>query len=663
MVRGAFSSGVVTVARILRTPSRFSHSGDPAGGARGETPDPGPGRPVREPRPVAVKMQLRRTPIRTDGAQAGERRPPASSPGGGRHSGPEGRGGRDPNRSGMASFSPPAFGGLCRPEVGVPLPARRSAWWCGHARERETCANDVRLCQRGCRTAFAVKMQSHAGPPTVPMAPQARERRPLVGTRGSAKPALMRSGPANVSAAPPLLCKCSPTREPPTVQMVPSARERRPLAGTAARSAAKGAYHAAVRMTLTRTEVPAEKGPPRNWGSFSPPACGGLCRAPPGELPRGMSAFPCQRVAPPGGVRPRRAPPGTELSCPAGCAGGRDHERFSAPDHEESGEESRRNPGYPSGPVNRSPVRSGTPVSRGRFGVLRTPNRPDSFPLVMSRSVPPAATRRSRTPATTRNLLRTIFLLGLVPLLAFAACGNGEVAEQISEARAVAVPPAPTPADETDSRPALIAFGDSLTAGYGIEATEAWPARLQELLDAEDLGYRVVSAGASGETTSGGLRRLPWVLDRNPSAEVVVIALGGNDGLRGVPVDVMMDNLRGMIREAEGRGLTVLLAGVPTPPELGRDYEEGFRRHLPRGRGRHRRSPPPESARRGGGRRRTQPARRNPSERRRSANAGGDRLRGPQTPAHGTFRGGRRSLRQRQTNDPPMKQRKDPCQS
>ena len=194
----------------------------------------------------------------------------------------------------------------------------------------------------------------------------------------------------------------------------------------------------------------------------------------------------------------------------------------------------------------------------------------------MTRSAPPVAMQRLRTPTTVRNLLRTMLALGLVPLLAFAACGDAEVAEQISEAREIAVPPAPTPADETDARPALIAFGDSLTAGYGIEATEAWPARLQELLDAEDLGYRVVNAGASGETTSGGLRRLPWVLDRNPSAEVVVIALGGNDGLRGIPVDVMMDNLRGMIREAEGRGLTVLLAGVPTPPELGRDYQEGF---------------------------------------------------------------------------------------
>lgn len=164
-------------------------------------------------------------------------------------------------------------------------------------------------------------------------------------------------------------------------------------------------------------------------------------------------------------------------------------------------------------------------------------------------------------------------------LLAFAAgiagCGEPDVRDRISEVRGAAPPPAPT-ADAEDSRPALVAFGDSLTAGYGIDLDEAWPARLQERLDAEGFGYRVVNAGVSGETTSGGLRRLPFVLDRNPNAELVVIALGGNDGLRGVPVDVMMDNLEAMIRQAEGRGLKVLLAGVPAPPELGRDYEDGF---------------------------------------------------------------------------------------
>lgn len=176
--------------------------------------------------------------------------------------------------------------------------------------------------------------------------------------------------------------------------------------------------------------------------------------------------------------------------------------------------------------------------------------------------------RRVLSPAARVRVLAAGLVLG------FAGCGEPDVRE-LSRAPEAAPPPAADPAED-DPRPALVAFGDSLTAGYGIDLDEAWPARLQERLDAEGFWYRVVNAGVSGETTSGGLRRLPFVLDRNPSAALVVIALGGNDGLRGVPVDVMMDNLEAMIREAEGRGLKVLLAGVPAPPELGRDYEDGF---------------------------------------------------------------------------------------
>ena len=179
----------------------------------------------------------------------------------------------------------------------------------------------------------------------------------------------------------------------------------------------------------------------------------------------------------------------------------------------------------------------------------------------------PGAARRARRRGT-GWLLPALWL-------SLAGCGDPDVSAPLAGAREPAPPP---PAARTaDSRPSLIAFGDSLTAGYGIERTESWPARLQEHLDAGGFDYRVVNAGVSGETTSGGLRRLPWVLDRNPSAEVVVIALGGNDGLRGVPVDVMRENLESMVAEAEGRGLRVLLAGVPAPPELGRDYEDGFR--------------------------------------------------------------------------------------
>lgn len=215
--------------------------------------------------------------------------------------------------------------------------------------------------------------------------------------------------------------------------------------------------------------------------------------------------------------------------------------------------------GYPSGAPDRN-----FPKPLARF--LRS-GRPESGPPSALRVM--AGCRRS--PA----------LLPLAAAAAFAfafACGGGDRPRDPAPARESPAPAPPSPVEApADDRPAIVAFGDSLTAGYGMEIDEAWPARLQERLDREGLALRVVNAGVSGETSSGGLRRLPWVLDREPAAQVLVLALGGNDGLRGVPASVMADNLRAMIREAEGRGLSILLAGVPTAPELGPDYAEEFR--------------------------------------------------------------------------------------
>ncbi len=173
------------------------------------------------------------------------------------------------------------------------------------------------------------------------------------------------------------------------------------------------------------------------------------------------------------------------------------------------------------------------------------------------------------------NPVPRLWLAAAAALALLSGCAGAEP-EPVVAARPVEARSAPAPQAEADDRPVIVAFGDSLTAGYGIDLTEAWPARLQEWLDTEGHAWRVVNAGVSGETSAGGLRRLPWVLDRQPAAGIVVVALGGNDGLRGTPPDSMADNLRGMIREAEGRGIRVLLAGVPSPPELGLDYEEAF---------------------------------------------------------------------------------------
>ena len=122
----------------------------------------------------------------------------------------------------------------------------------------------------------------------------------------------------------------------------------------------------------------------------------------------------------------------------------------------------------------------------------------------------------------------------------------------------------------------IVAFGDSLTAGFGVEPDLAWPALLQERLGREGYPYRVVNAGVSGDTTAGGLRRVDWVLRAHP--EIVVVALGANDGLRGQPVAAMEANLAEIVARLQGAGARVLLAGMRVPPNYGAEYARAFRR-------------------------------------------------------------------------------------
>ena len=132
------------------------------------------------------------------------------------------------------------------------------------------------------------------------------------------------------------------------------------------------------------------------------------------------------------------------------------------------------------------------------------------------------------------------------------------------------VPAAPARAQE----PVIVALGDSLTAGLGVTAEEAYPALLEARLAREGFHYRVVNAGVSGDTTAGALRRLDWVLRARPV--VVVVALGANDGLRGLPVSAMRDNLVTIVTRLRGAGARVLLAGMRLPPNYGADYTREF---------------------------------------------------------------------------------------
>lgn len=128
----------------------------------------------------------------------------------------------------------------------------------------------------------------------------------------------------------------------------------------------------------------------------------------------------------------------------------------------------------------------------------------------------------------------------------------------------------------------IIAFGDSLTAGYGIEQAQAFPAQLETLLTQAGHEVRVVNAGLSGETTAGGLRRIGWVLQQ--PVDLFLIALGGNDFLRGLPLDDTEANLRAIIAQVRERhpGATIALLGMRAPPNLGADYADAFGALFPR---------------------------------------------------------------------------------
>lgn len=120
----------------------------------------------------------------------------------------------------------------------------------------------------------------------------------------------------------------------------------------------------------------------------------------------------------------------------------------------------------------------------------------------------------------------------------------------------------------------LVVLGDSLTAGLGVAADEAYPARLQERLRREGYDYRVINAGVSGDTTAGGLRRVDWVLRTKPA--IVIVALGANDGLRGQPVAAMRDNLSRIVERLQAAGARVLVAGMRVPPNYGDAYAREF---------------------------------------------------------------------------------------
>jgi len=129
------------------------------------------------------------------------------------------------------------------------------------------------------------------------------------------------------------------------------------------------------------------------------------------------------------------------------------------------------------------------------------------------------------------------------------------------------------------ARPRIAVLGDSLTAGLGVARAAAYPSLLQERLDAAKLDFEIVNAGVSGDTSAGGLARLDWALEGD--VRILIVALGGNDGLRGLPAEELQANLAQIIEKAQSRGITVILAGMEAPPNYGRDYIVSFHKIYP----------------------------------------------------------------------------------
>ncbi len=166
--------------------------------------------------------------------------------------------------------------------------------------------------------------------------------------------------------------------------------------------------------------------------------------------------------------------------------------------------------------------------------------------------------------------------------MALAGCGGGHEKTPAAPAATVATPGGgaggsgvATVTASARSGPLVVALGDSLTAGLGLDVDEAYPARLERALRDDGHAVTVVNAGVSGDTSAAGLSRAEWALEGD--VRILIVALGGNDGLRGLPADQMKRNLSRILALAAERGIRVLLAGMEAPPNFGAAYTAEFR--------------------------------------------------------------------------------------
>ncbi len=168
-------------------------------------------------------------------------------------------------------------------------------------------------------------------------------------------------------------------------------------------------------------------------------------------------------------------------------------------------------------------------------------------------------------------------------VLVFSALGCGDSMQETAKTN--------VPVQETVSEPVvdnsesarknILFFGNSLTAGYGLEMDQAWPALIQYVIDSLNLGYQVINAGLSGETSSGGLNRIDWVTQQ--PIDIFVLELGANDALRGLNLKSTRDNLRGILDFVQGKypEARLVIAGMKAPPNMGSDYTQEFESIFP----------------------------------------------------------------------------------
>ncbi len=163
----------------------------------------------------------------------------------------------------------------------------------------------------------------------------------------------------------------------------------------------------------------------------------------------------------------------------------------------------------------------------------------------------------------------TFFFVLLLTLLLLQGCGEESPSPDVSQ-----------PEKKEKIEGTIVALGDSLTEGLGVEEELAYPAVLEEKLKAQGYRYRVINAGISGETSSGTLSRIKWLLTLKP--DIVVLVIGANDGFRGIATDLLESNIRAIIKQLKDNHVTVVLGGMQIVQNLGRDYTTAFSEIYPR---------------------------------------------------------------------------------